>query len=226
MRLDYFVKEEIKRNAVSLFLRLQHTNPFPAVVNNILPGKKDVAFQTYLSCLPEHIRDVILMLIKEPEYTDILSRNKYSILRISTPVIGSDKALIRHIRFIFNQQQPSTNYYNDSVSIDPNHPAREAISQWVERAMQISVEYNICISFVNYIVDKANTVGQLRTMFPDYVHLLSDDQKIHISKMKRLSQHPKYINMEYVNERRRFVAERIAVCLLLPEGTEKIWIVD
>lgn len=225
MRLDSYSKNQLQERAAEFFLRLQHTNPFPAMVDGVVPNVKDPTFQTYISCLPQHIRDAVLTLMADECYIDILDTNTASSLvtTIQHPTDPSRFADVL-IEFHFSQRRPSSTHWGRKAKLDPNHLMLDEINEWVLKAKEINQDHKRCRSFIFNIVEYANTVGQLRTMFPDYVRMLSDSQQQHISKMQKRSPLPKGVDLEYLNEHRQFVAEKVALCLLLPEGGEKIWL--
>ncbi len=225
MRLDQYTKRTLQERAKEFFLRLQHTNPFPAMAKDVVPDINDPVFNTYMSCLPEHIRNAVLLLMADDRYIDFLHTNITSSLSVIVPnPKDPDRGTRQGIAFSFSKRNPSSTHWKDKAELDPNHPMMEKIIQWIYKAKEINQDFNRCRSYLFNITEYANTAGQLRTMFPDYVRMLPDSQQQHISKMQKRSPLPKGIDLEYLKEHRQFVAEKTALCLLLPEGGEKIWL--
>ncbi len=220
MRLDLYTKNKMKGYAGSFFLRLQHTNPFPAIVDG-----KDPAYHTYMSCLPRHIREAVHTFRADSRYIEFLHVNKTTKLTIKAEKFGpDDKLFIQTIQFDFKESKPSCSCWTEKAELDPEHPLHTEILQWVLRAREINRDYRRCRGFLYSIINDANTAGQLRTLFPDYVKMLSESQQQHIAGMKKRSRLPKDYDMDFLKEHSQFVAEKIALCLLLPEGGETIWL--
>ena len=225
MRLDVYIKEQLKRHAENFFLRMQHTNPFPFMAKDIVPNVKDSVFNTYISCLPKHIRNAILPLMADKRYIDILNMHSKSSLIVKTPDYTEPEKFIGvPIVFHFSALYPSWPQWDRKALLDPEHSKYSVIIEWMYKAKQINRDYQRCCMYIAEITEKANTVGQLRTMFPDYVYMLPEHQQQHISKMQKRSRLPKGSDLDYIKKYQQFVAEKIALCLLLPEGGEKIWI--
>ncbi len=225
MRLDQYTKTKMQEHAAAFFLRLQHTNPFPAIRNDVVPDIRDPIFNTYLSCLPEHIRNAVLLLMADDRYIDFLDMNTSSSLIVKAQQPDKSEGLVDvSVRFNFSTRRPSSTHWRHKAELAPDHPMREKIIQWIYRAKEINQDYARCLSYIVNIIDYANTAGQLRTMFPDYVHMLPEAQQQHIFKMQKRSPLPKDVDKEYLIAHRQFVAEKAALCLLLPEGGEKIWL--
>ncbi len=222
MRLDVYTKTKLEKQATRFFRRLQHTNPFPAIVNDIVPGETDPIYNTYMSCLPPHIRKAVLQIMTDSRYITLLDRNNYAYLTVEVADALTDKGYISvPIEFFFGELKRCS---VRKIQLDPEHPALGKIVSWVHRCRQVNRETNKCIKYVRSVVEWANTVGQLRSMFPDYVHLLPEHQQRHIAAMKRRASLPKDVDRDYLRANQRFVAEKAATCLLLPEKHPKIWI--
>ena len=225
MRLDSYTKTKMQERATEFFLRLQHTNPFPAMAKGVVPDINDPVFNTYISCMPEHIRNAVLLLIADNRYVNILDTNTASSLVVEIQHPNKSEGLITvAVGFSFSARRPSCTQWDREAQLDPEHPMWHEIVQWIYKARDINQDYGRCRSYVSNVIDYANTAGQLRTMFPDYVRMLPEHQQQHISKMQKRSPLPKDADLDYLKKHRQFVAEKVALCLLLPEGGEKIWL--
>lgn len=224
MRLDLYTKTKLIENATSFFLRLQHTNPFPAFKEGIVPKNTDLVYNTYISCLPPDIRHAVLLLMAADGYSNFLNNNKSSILAVTRAgEISPGVRGIAHIKFTFGSDYPSCHQWVKKAYIDHEHISYNEILNWAYKAREIDKEYRRCTSYTAHVIEDANTVGQLRTMFPDYVRLLPENHQQHIAKMQKRSTLPKGVDTGFLAKHRQFVAEKVALCLLLPEGKEKIW---
>ncbi len=220
MRLDQYTKNKMKEHADYFFLRLRHTNPFPAIVDG-----KDPTYSTYISCLPQHIREAVNTLIGDHRYTEFLDTNKTAMLTIKAEKFGpDDKPFSQVIQFKFKEGKPSCPGWRREAELDPDHPSHTEILQWILQAEEINRDYARCRSFISSIINDANTAGQLRTLFPDYVKMLPESQQQHIAGMKKRSRLPKDYDTDFLKKHSQFVAEKIALCLLLPERRENIWL--
>lgn len=225
MRLDQYTKSKLEESASAFFLRLQHTNPFPVSKEGVVPHNRDVVYNTYISCLPASIRNAVLLLMATSEYSSFLDTNSQSSLIVTTEHESDpNKYVHTQIIFSFNNTYPSCTRWDQRARLDREHISYDEIVQWMYRAEKTNIECRRCQNYVSHIIQHANTAGQLRTMFPEYVHLLPEHQQKHIANMKKRSTLPKNIDQEYLNKHRQFVAEKVALCLLLPEGREKIWL--
>lgn len=224
MRLDQYTKTKMQKHAVAFFLRLQHTNPFPAMAKDVVPDINDAVYNTYMSCLPEHIRNAVLLLMADECYVNILDKNTSSTLRVKVQRPNKPEELTtKKIIFNFSKYYPSVSPWGRETQLDPDHPMLEEIIQWIHNAIEINHDYAQCCAYLDTVIGSANTAGQLRTMFPEYVRILPGSQQQHIFNMQKRSRLPKDVDLGYLKKHRRFVAEKVALCLLLPEGGEKIW---
>ena len=108
MRLDNYTKTQLQERASEFFLRLQHTNPFPATEIGVVPKIDDMIYNTYISCLPQHVRNAILTLMVDDRYIDVLDTNTSAalILKVQHPV-DPDRIAKVPITFNFSTQLPS-----------------------------------------------------------------------------------------------------------------------
>lgn len=225
MRLDQYTRKQMNTQVDTFFMRLQHTNPFPA---QMYPDDKDTVHHTYLSLMPFETSAAIRQLMDDKQFNDVLDKNRQAslqlILRHADPDAYADKDEVGTIKFEFRIPMPSMTSWIKTGFVDLTHSAYGDIIAWYHRAKQIDEDTKRCCKYVKYVIEQANTIGQVKSLFPDYVHMLQERQQRHLAGMQKRSPLPKGTDAEYLRQDRQFVSEKIAMCLLMPEGDAKIWV--
>lgn len=218
--------ERISRKGEAFIDRLWHLNPVPAQFSVLSPkdfyyGFFDPETQKAMDTINRVGRDRNddMSFYGSPwrEYTQ-------GFFYVPKEISGEeDDAKYRVVfEFAFSNQLPREKFYvpeKGSPEIYEDHPYYDELLPFVQRHIKLSRIIGNAKQVFGEISSGCKTPGQWKTVFPQFVVLLSEYQQQAIRNQKRGSPWPSAVP-RYIEDKTKGLAGIFAKCALLPEFTE------